>query len=148
MASYRQILYHLTFHTRKNENVLHNSENAELFKYIWGVMKNKNCRLFRINGIENHVHIVCDLHPSIALADLVKDIKVSSSKWIKEKHIYPKFSNWSESYGAFTLSIREKDAIIKYVINQQEHHKKEKSYDEYIRLLNENGVCFEAKYLM
>jgi len=148
MSSYRQILYHLTFHTKNNEKVLHNSQNEELFKYIWGVIKNKKCRLYRINGVEDHIHIVCDLHPSVALADLVKDIKVSSSIWIKKRGIYPLFSNWAESYGAFTLSIREKDTIIKYVVNQQEHHKRENYREEFIRLLKENGVAFDEKYLM
>lgn len=148
MSSYRQILYHLTFHTKNSEKVLHNSENEELFKYIWGVMKNKKCKLYRINGVEDHIHIVCDLHPTIALADLVKDIKVASSKWIKEKRIYSNFSNWAESYGAFTLSIREKDIIVKYVMNQQEHHKKESFREEFIRLLKENGVAFDEKYLI
>ena len=148
MGSYRQILYHLTFHTRNSGKVLHNSANEELFKYIWGVMKNKKCKLFRINGIEDHIHIVCDLHPSVALANLIKDIKVSSSIWIKEKGIYPLFTNWAESYGAFTLSIREKDTIIKYVMNQQGHHKKENFKEEYIRLLKENGVDFDEKYLL
>lgn len=148
MSSYRQILYHLTFHTKNSEKVLHKSENEELFKYIWGVMKNKKCKLYRINGVEDHIHIVCDLHPTIALADLVKDIKVASSKWIKEKRIYSNFSNWAESYGAFTLSIREKDIIVKYVMNQQEHHKKESFREEFIRLLKENGVAFDEKYLI
>jgi len=148
MSSYRQILYHLTFHTKNGEKVLHNSGNEELFKYIWGVIKNKKCRLYRINGVEDHIHIVCDLHPSIALADLVKDIKVSSSIWIKARGIYPLFSNWAESYGAFTLSIREKDIIIKYVMNQQEHHRRENFRDEFIRLLKENGVDFDEKYLV
>ena len=148
MSSYRQILYHLTFHTKNSEKVLHNSGNEELFKYIWGVIKNKKCRLYRINGVEDHIHIVCDLHPTIALTDLVKDIKVSSSIWIKQRGIYPLFSNWAESYGAFTLSIREKDAIIKYVMNQQEHHKRENYWEEFIRLLKENGVDFDEKYLM
>ena len=148
MSSYRQILYHLTFHTKNSEKVLHNSGNEELFKYIWGVIKNKKCRLYRINGVEDHIHIVCDLHPLIALADLVKDIKVSSSIWIKARGIYPLFSNWAESYGAFTLSIREKDTIIKYVMNQQEHHKRENFREEFIRLLKENGVDFDEKYLV
>jgi len=148
MSSYRQILYHVTFHTRNSEKVLHNAGNEELFKYIWGVIKNKRCRLYRINGVEDHIHIVCDLHPSIALADLVKDIKVSSSIWIKKSGIYPLFSNWAESYGAFTLSIREKDTIIKYVINQQEHHKRENFREEFIRLFKENGVDVDEKYLV
>jgi REP element-mobilizing transposase RayT len=148
MASYRQILYHITFHTKNSEKVLHNSGNDELFKYIWGVLKSKNGKLFRINGVEDHVHIVCDLHPSVALANLVKDIKVASSKLINEQGLYPDFSNWAESYGAFTLSVKEKDSVIKYVMNQQEHHKKECFREEFIRLLKENSVDFDEKYLL
>jgi len=147
MASYRQVLYHITFHPKNSEKVLHNSGNDELYKYIWGVIKSKNCKLFRINGIEDHLHIVCDLHPSVALADLVKDIKVASSKWIKEQGLYPDFSNWAESYGAFTLSVKEKDSVIKYVMNQQEHHRKESFRDEFIRFLKENDVEFDDRYL-
>ncbi len=148
MASYRQILYHLTFHTKNSEMVLGNSANDELYKYIWGVLKNNNCKLYRINGVEDHIHIVCDLHPSVALANLMKDIKVSSSVWIKEQKIYPLFSNWAEGYGAFTLSLKEKDSVIKYVMNQQEHHKTESFREEYIRILKENGVDFDEKYLL
>jgi REP element-mobilizing transposase RayT len=148
MASYRQILYHLTFHTKNSEKVLKNSGNDELFKYIWGILKNKRCKLYRINGVEDHIHIVCDLHPSVALANLIKDIKVSTSGWIKNRNLYPRFSHWAESYGAFTLSIKEKVAVIQYVINQQEHHKKVSFREEYIQLLRENGLDFDEKYLL
>jgi putative transposase len=108
MSSYRQILYHLNFHTKNSEKVLKNSDNDELFKYICGIFKNNNCKVYRINGVEDHIHIICDLHPSVALATLVKEIKVSTSKWIKEKGLYPTFSNWAEGYGAFTLSLKKK----------------------------------------
>lgn len=148
MASYRQILYHITFHTKNSDKVLYNTGNDELFKYIWGILKNKDCKLFRINGVEDHIHIVCDLHPSVALANLVKDIKVASSKWIKEQGLYPDFTNWAESYGAFTLSVKEKDSVIKYVMNQRQHHRKESSRDEFIRFLKENDIEFEEKYLL
>lgn len=148
MASYRQIFYHLTFHTKNSDKVLCNSENDELYRYIWGVLKNNNCKLYRINGVEDHIHIVCDLHPSVALADLLKDIKVSSSKWIKGQRIYPLFSYWAEGYGAFTLSLKEKDSVVKYVMNQQEHHKTESFREEYIRILKENGIEFDEKYLL
>jgi putative transposase len=148
MSSYRQILYHITFHTKDSEKVLKNSGNEELFKYIWGVLKNNNCKLYRINGIEDHIHIICDLHPSVSLANLIKDIKVSSSKWIKEKGIYPKFIYWAEGYGAFTLSLKEKDSTIKYVMNQQQHHKKISFREEYIQMLKDNGIEFDERYLI
>lgn len=148
MASYHQILYHLTFHTKKNEKVLTNSENDELFRYIWGILKNKKCKLYRINGVENHLHIVFDLHPTVALANLVKEVKVSTSIWIKENGLYPQFIGWAEGYGAFTLSLNEKDRVIKYVMNQQEHHRKVSFRDEYIQLLKENGIEYDERYLI
>jgi len=125
-----------------------NSGNDELLKYIWGVLKNNNCKLFRMNAIEEHIHILCELHPSVSLSYLIKDIKVSSSVWIKENHIYPKFTGWAEGYGAFTLSIKEKDRVVKYIINQQEHHKTETFREEIIRIFKENGIEFNEKYLL
>lgn len=104
--------------------------------------------MYRINGIEDHIHIFCDIHPSIALADFIKDIKVSSSLWMKASGKFPEFVGWQDGYGAFTYSIREKDKIINYVKNQKEHHKTETFYDEYKRLLTENGVEFNEKYLL
>jgi REP element-mobilizing transposase RayT len=102
--------------------------------------------LYRINGVEDHIHIFCDLHPALALADLVKDIKVASNLWMKNSGLFPSFIGWQEGYGAFTYSIRQRDTIINYVKNQKIHHRKEPSYDEYKRLLVENGIEYEEKY--
>jgi REP element-mobilizing transposase RayT len=79
MTSYRQILYHIVFRTKAGSKTLPLKYNKELFKYIWGIIKNKKCHLYRINGMEDHIHILSDLHPSIALADFVRDIKTASS---------------------------------------------------------------------
>lgn len=122
--------------------------DEELYKYIWGVVKNKNCKLYRINGIEDHIHIFSDVHPSLALADFIKDIKVSSNLWMKDSGKFPKFKGWQDSYAAFTYSIKEKDIIINYIMNQKKHHKHESFYDEYKRLLIENGIYFDERYLL
>jgi putative transposase len=98
--------------------------------------------------VEDHVHIFSDIHPSSSLADYVKNIKVASSLWLKESGKFPKFTGWQDGYGAFTYSIREKDMIINYIKNQKEHHKTETFYDEYKRLLIENGIEFDEKYLL
>ena len=146
--AYRQIFYHIIFGTRNREATIAEGHCEELYKYIWGVIKNKNCKLYRINGIEDHIHIFSDLHPSISLADYIKDIKVASSIWMKECGKFPKFKGWQDKYGAFTYSIKEKDIIINYVKNQKEHHKHETFYDEFKRLLIENGIEFDEKYLL
>ncbi len=95
--------------------------------------------MYRIKGIEDHIHIFSDLHPTMCLSDYVKDIKVASSLWMKECEKFPAFNAWQDGYGAFTYSLREKDMIINYIKNQKEHHKAENFYDEFKRLLSKTG---------
>jgi REP element-mobilizing transposase RayT len=114
---------------------------------VWGVIKNKKGTLYRINGMEDHVHILSDIHPTIALADYVKDIKVSTSLWMKKSSEFSKFTGWEEGYAAFTYAFKDKESIINYIKNQQEHHKKESSKDELMRIFKECGVDFDEKYL-
>ncbi len=146
--SFRQIFYQIVFGTKNRETSITEKHCDELYKYIWGVIKNNNCKLYRINGVEDHIHIFSDLNPAISLSNYVKDIKVSSSLWMKECGKFPKFNGWQEGYGAFTYSVKEKNIIIDYIKNQKEHHKSESFYDEYKRLLIENGVVFDEKYLL
>ncbi len=96
----------------------------------------------------DHVHIFSDLHSSTSLSDYVKNIKVASSIWMKESKLFPEFKGWQDGYGAFTYSIKEKDRVIEYIKNQKEHHKIENFFEEYKRLLCENGIEFEEKYLL
>jgi REP element-mobilizing transposase RayT len=138
--SYTQILYHIVLRTKWSEKSISQQNVSSLYKYIWGIIKNKKGVLYRINGIEDHIHILSDLHPTIALADYIKDIKVSSSLWMKKSIDFPKFKGWSEGYSAFTYSFKEKKILINYIKNQQKHHKQEGSDDEMIRLLKEYGV--------
>ncbi len=118
-----------------------------MFKYIWGILKNKKCHLYRINGVEDHLHIVTHLHPSVALADLVKDIKLASNDHIKATGLFPDFGGWQDGYGAFTYSFSAKNNLIEYVKNQEEHHKTVTFKEELIELLKEHGVEFDEKYL-
>ncbi len=146
MSSYRQILYHLIFRTKNSQDTLVPEHSRELYAYLMGVIKNKNCFLYRINGIENHIHILSDLHPSIALADFMCDIKASSSLWLKQSGKFPNFEGWADGYAALTYSWRDKAMIVNYIKNQQEHHKKESFKDELRRLLNEHGIEIDEKY--
>ena len=148
MASYRQIFYHIIFGTKYRKKTIDETNCTELYQYISGIIKNKNCKLYRINGVEDHIHIFSDLHPSNCLSDYIKDIKVASSIWMKASGKFPKFESWQEGYGAFTYSTKERDRIINYVKNQKEHHRKETFYDELKRLLIKNGIEFDEKYLL
>ena len=147
MDAYTQILYQIVFGTRSRRKVLLKKNREELFKYINGLLAAKRCHLYRINGVEDHIHIVTHLHPSVSLASLVKDIKLASTHYIKQKNLFPKFQGWQAGYGAFTYSIEAKDNLINYVKNQEIHHRKISYEDELIDLLTKSKVAFEMKYL-
>ena len=147
MSSYRQILYQIVFATKNREETIATAHCEELYKYIWGIINEKKCKLYRINGVEDHIHIACDLHPTIALADYVKDIKIASSLWLKESGKFEMFRGWGDGYGAFTYFIKEKDRLIEYIKNQKEHHKKFDFITEYKELLVEHDIEFDERYL-
>jgi putative transposase len=147
MSTYTQIIYQIVFSTKDKEATLSKDNRSRLFEYMTGILLNSKCHVYCINGVEDHIHIISHLHPSVGLAWLVKDIKLASSAFIKEKNLFKNFIGWQVGYSAFTYSIKEKNNLIAYVKNQEEHHKKISYKDEYIKLLNEHEVEFDEKYL-
>lgn len=147
MSTYTQILYQIVFSTKNREKTLLESGRDKLFSYIWGVLKKNKCHLYRIGGVEDHLHIITHIHPMVAPAILIKDIKLAASHLIKQENIFQKFDGWQDGYGAFTYTIAAKDNLVEYVKKQVEHHKIVSFKDEYISLLKENGIEFDEKYL-
>jgi len=148
LSTYKQIFYQIVFSTKDRHPGIPLGVEEELYKYIWGIIENHKCKLYRINGMEEHIHIFSDLHPTISLSDYVKNIKVASSLWMKNHGMFPDFYGWQDGYSAFTYSSREKNMIIDYIKNQKEHHKRETFYDEYKRLLIESGISFDEKFFL
>jgi putative transposase len=148
MSSYRQHLYHLVFGTKNNLPTIKQDNANELYAYITGIIKHKNSHLYRINGIENHLHILTDMHPSIAPADFLRDIKASSSFWMKNSKLFPSFTGWEEGYGSFTCSYRDVNMLIEYIKSQQEHHKTVSYEDEYRNILLEAGIIPDERYFL
>ncbi len=147
MGTYTQILYQIVFGTKGRKPTLIKENRPALFKYITGILKNKKCHLYRINGVEDHLHIVTHLHPSVALASLIKDVKIASSGFIKSNSLFPDFTGWQVGYSAFTYSIEAKDNLIEYVKNQEEHHKAKTYREELIELFLKHEIEFDEKYL-
>lgn len=145
--SYTQIIYHIILRTKNSRPAIQQKHAEELYRYIWGIIKNKKGALYRINGIEDHIHLISDLHPTVALSDYVKDIKVASSVWMKESGLFPLFNGWGDGYCALTYSYNEKDVVINYVKNQQVHHKKETFREEIIRVFKEMGVEIDERFI-
>jgi len=148
MSTHTQLIYHIVYSTYNREQTIALENKRRLYAFMNGILKNKNCHLYRINGMEDHLHILTHIHPTISLASLVKDIKLASIDFIKSEGIFPDFNGWQDGYGAYTVSYRDKDQLINYIKNQEEHHKKEDFLDEYKRLLEKHGIKFDTKYLL
>ena len=143
--SYVQLLYHTVIRTKASQPVLSLECSEELYRYIWGIIKNKNSVLYRVNGMEDHVHILLSLHPTIAFSDFMREMKAETSKMLKRTAGFEDFTAWSEGYAALSYSLKDKDMIINYIKNQREHHKTVSFRDEYVNFLNEMNLELDER---
>jgi len=143
--SYVQLIYHVVIRTKASKPTLSLEHSDQLYRYIWGIIKNKNSVLYRINGMEDHLHILFSLHPSIALSDFMRDLKAETSKMLKRSTGFENFTAWSEGYAALTYSLKDKDMIIHYIKNQREHHQIRTFREEYLALLKEMGLILDER---
>lgn len=147
MSTYTQITYQIVFATRNRVAALDKPNRDELFMHIAGILKNKKCHNLAVNGVADHVHILCALHPTVALSDLVRDIKLGTTDLIKRKQLFPYFPGWQEGYGAFTYTHCDRTRMIQYVRNQEAHHQTEDFIKEYLRMLDEAEIDYDEQYV-
>ena len=145
--SFVKFYAHIVFHTKNNKDLIHEDIEDELYSYFGGILKNLKSIPLRIGGTANHIHILCTLPKTMTPADLTEEIKKSSSKWIKTKG--KRFENfyWQEGYGGFSVSHFHIDVIKNYIANQKKHHMTTSAMEEFKKLLDENGVDYDEKYL-
>ena len=145
--SYTKLLYHIILRTKYNQPTLALEHDTKLYGYILGIVKNKNCILYRINGMADHVHLLVSIHPSISVANFVRDIKSSTTKWLKTNKYFPSFKSFSEGYAALTYGMKEKETIINYIKNQRKHHATKSFEVEYRNFLAEMGLAVDERYV-
>ena len=145
--TYTQIYIQIVFAVKGKQNLIHNDHREELHKYITGIVQNRGQKMLAIFCMSDHTHIFIGLKPSIAISDLVRDIKACSSKFINDnKWMRGKF-NWQEGFGAFSYSRSHIDKVVQYILNQQEHHRKKSFREEYVEFLTKYAIDYNAKYL-
>ena len=138
--SYTQLIYHVVIRTKGNEQTISLDHSDDLYRYIWGIIRNKKSILHRVNGTKDHLHILFSLHPTIALSDFMRELKAETSKMLKRTIGFERFTAWSEGYAALTYCLRDKDMIVSYIKNQREHHRTHSFKDEYILFLKDMGL--------
>lgn len=146
--TYTQIYLHIVFAVQNRISLIHPQWKNDLYKYITGIIQNNGHKLIAINGVSNHLHIAVGYKPNQLIPDLLQDIKASSSKWINEKRFIKGKFNWQAGYGAFSFSHSQIDAVVKYLNNQEQHHKKKTFREEYMEMLEKYNVQFDEKYIL
>jgi REP element-mobilizing transposase RayT len=147
MSTYTQSLNQMVFGSKGHIPFLNNINHEILFGYIAGILKKKSCHSYIVGGANNHVHIISHLHPSIAPAYLIKDIKAACHAMMVRENSFKNFPGWQVGYSLFTYHISSKEQLINYVKNQAEHHRKISFKDEIISLLEEHQIQYKEDYL-
>ncbi|WP_445712553.1 IS200/IS605 family transposase [Flavobacterium sp.] len=145
--TYSQMYVQLVIVVKFREALIQKAWKEELYKYITGIVTNKGQKMLRINGVENHIHMLLNIQPNIALSDLMRDVKANSTKWINDQGFCKHSFRWQEGFGAFTYSISQLDNVIKYIDKQEEHHKTKTFKSEYLSLLKNFEVDYKEEYL-
>lgn len=147
VGTFSQIYIQVVFAVKGRESLIHQSWEEELYKYISGIVKNKEQKMIAINGMPDHIHFLIGMKPSCCLSDLVREIKKSSNKFINEKK-FSKFKfQWQEGYGAFSYSHSALDSVIAYINKQKEHHRKQTFKEEYKDFLIKFQIAHNDEYL-
>ena len=146
--TFTQIYIQFVFAVQNRASLIQVKWKDELYKYITGIVQKNGHKLIAINGTANHVHIFIGYKPHQLIPDLMQDVKGSSSKWINEKRFIKGKFNWQEGYGAFSYSHSQIDQVVRYINDQEKHHKKKTFREEYISLLKKFDIEFDERYIL
>lgn len=145
--SLAQIYVHIVFSTKNREPFLTDRAfRQRLHAYLKGICENQGSPSLRIGGVEDHVHILCRLSKTLDVSTLVRELKRDSPKWVKENDPRLAEFHWQNGYGAFSVSPGHIDALINYIIAQEEHHRHETFQDEFRRLCKKYGIEIDERY--
>lgn len=140
-------LYHIVISTKYRRMTINPEHERDLYRYLWSLLDGRKCKLLRMGGIANHVHILADLHPTVSLAAMAGELKRKSSLWMKRSGLFPIFEGWGEDYFGVSKSSGDRDVLINYIKNQKEHHKNTCFEEEYRRLVEGSGRQWDDRFL-
>jgi putative transposase len=145
--TYSQLYIQIVFDVKGRRNLIAKQHREELHKYLTGIVQNRDQKMLSVFAMPDHVHLFVGMKPSISISDLVRDIKAGSSNFMNDHHWASGKFNWQEGFGAFSYSQSHINRVVKYILNQEEHHRKRTFREEYIALLKKFEVEYEEKYL-
>jgi putative transposase len=145
--TYTQCYFHLIFAVKNRDALIRKEWKNDLERYISVIVQNHKHKLLAIGSMPDHIHISIGYNLNHLIPDMVEEIKTSSNKWIKENRLSKFRFAWQKGYGAFTNSKSQLDGVVKYVLNQETHHKKKTFREEYLKILKNNEIEYKDEYL-
>ena len=146
--TYTQVYLQIVFAVQDRASLIQTQWKDELYKYITGIVHNNKHKLIAIGGVSDHLHVFVGYKPHQLIPELVQDIKGSSSKWLNKEKITKGRFKWQEGYGAFSYSNSHIDYVVKYIQNQEKHHKKRTFQEEYIEFLEKFHVSYDKRFVL
>ena len=146
--SYTQLSYHIVLRTHRSGRTLFEAHERDLYNYMFGFNRNHEVVTYRIGGMPDHVHLLVGLPATLAVSKYVQELKIATSKWLKENPDFPAFEGWTREYAAFTVSSEAQESVTRYIRGQKEHHRVVPMEEELRRLLAENHVVYKEEYFM
>ncbi|MBI2619340.1 MAG: IS200/IS605 family transposase [Ignavibacteriales bacterium] len=145
--TYSQINIHCVFAVKEREKIITKDFRDDLHRYMAGILRNDDAYPLAVGGWQDHVHTFFELPVTRSVSDQMRMLKASSSKWINDNRLVKGKFNWQEGYGAFSHSRSQRDAVIRYIMNQEEHHRVKTFREEYLDFLREFEIPYDEKYL-
>ncbi|MDP0491481.1 MAG: IS200/IS605 family transposase [Verrucomicrobiota bacterium JB023] len=146
--SLSNILVHVIFSTKDRYPFLESTElRKKTHAFLAGAVRQCNCEAYRVGGVSDHVHLAIRLSRTLTIADLVKELKTSSNKWLKTQSPAFETFSWQQGYGAFSIGMSQKETLLHYIDNQEKHHRSQTFQEEYRSLLNKYAIPFDERYL-
>lgn len=145
--TYYQNYYHIVWSTKERMPLIPQESKDRVFEYVFGAMKSAGCAPLVVGGMTDHIHILAEVPPKYAVSEIIREVKVCTSKWVSSTILSCGQFAWQEGFGSFTVSASKKDIIFRYIHNQEMHHQSKTFKEEFIELLNMHSVKFDEKYL-
>ncbi len=145
--SLSNILIHLIWSTKDRHPWLEPGLREKAHAFLAGTVRQCDCEAYRVGGVADHVHLAVRLSRTLSVADLVKEIKTASSKWVKARDATLHHFAWQQGYGAFSVGMSQKDTLLHYIDTQEEHHRTHTFQDEYRSFLKKYGIDHDERYV-
>lgn len=145
--TYTNLLAHVIFSTKERRPFIDAELKPRLLSYMIGIMREPRGNVLGIDGTPDHVHLLVALPPAVSMADALRVLKTNSSRWVHDVWPQRRSFGWQTGYGAFSVSQSNVGSVLRYIAEQEEHHRRVSFKEEYVEFLKKHGIEYDERYI-